>query len=87
MVTVPVIFVVGVLTSMAIESLGKSNHVIFSYVKHLMCAILCAILFSFTSSDLLITAFYVSIVYVTTFFIIDCIIKNVEKRKEQVITN
>lgn len=70
-VVVPVLFVVGVLSSLAIESFSSSKNIGMSYIKHLGCAIFCALIFSLTASSVLVSALLVSFVYATTFFIID----------------
>lgn len=70
-VTVPIIFVVGVLSSLAIETVSISKNIGLSYSIHLGCAIICALIFSLTATGVLVTAILVSVVYSTIFFIAD----------------
>lgn len=70
-VTVPILFIVGVLSSLAIESVSLSKNIGLSYLKHLGCAILCAFIFSLTAMYFLVAALLISFVYATIFFLID----------------
>lgn len=81
-VAVPVLFVVGVLSSLAIESFSSSKNIGMSYLKHLGCAILCALIFSLTASSVLVSALLVSFVYATTFFIIDILCRYFEESNQ-----
>ncbi|MCZ8542241.1 MULTISPECIES: hypothetical protein [Psychrobacillus] len=81
-ITVPILFVVGVLLSLAIESTSLSNNIGLSYLKLLGSAILCALIFSLTTSGGLVTALLVSFVYTTIFFIIDSLSRYFEKSKQ-----
>ncbi|CAM5216250.1 putative protein OS=Ureibacillus acetophenoni OX=614649 GN=SAMN05877842_106127 PE=4 SV=1 [Ureibacillus acetophenoni] len=80
MVTVPTLFVGGVLSSLAIEHYSKSDAVLLSYFKHLVCALICVLLFTIVSSSLIISALVIGIVYITIFFIVDFLTKYVEAR-------
>ncbi|MDI2588535.1 hypothetical protein OR571_15785 [Psychrobacillus sp. NEAU-3TGS] len=83
-VTVPVLFIVGVLSSIAIESFSSSKNIGLSYLKHLGCALVCAFIFSLTVFDLLVTALLISFAYATIFFIIDrLLIRFWEESKQQ----
>ena len=81
-VTVPILFVVGVLSSLAIETFSFSKNIGLSYLKHLVCAILCVLIFTLTTSGLLVTALLVSFVYTTIFFIIDSLSRYFEESKQ-----
>lgn len=70
-VTVPVLFVVGVLSSLAIDLFSSNKNIGLSYLKHLGCALVCAFIFSLTAFDLLVTALLISFAYATILFIID----------------
>ncbi|EGQ20005.1 hypothetical protein HMPREF9372_3664, partial [Sporosarcina newyorkensis 2681] len=85
MVTVPVLFVVGVLSSLAIESFSKRKQLGMSYLKQLGCAIICAGVFSLTAFNLFSTALIVAFIYVTIFFIIDNVSKYLEIIKQKAI--
>lgn len=82
-VTVPILFVVGVLSSLAIESSRLSKNIGLSYLTHLGCAILCALIFSLTTSGVLVAALLISFVYTTIFFIIDNLSKYFEERNQR----
>ncbi|TQR12944.1 hypothetical protein [Psychrobacillus soli] len=82
-VTVPILFIVGILSSIAIESWSFSKNIGLSYLTHLGCAILCALIFSLTASGVLIAAILVSFVYTTIFFTIDRLSKYFEERNQK----
>ncbi|MBD8025126.1 hypothetical protein H9636_00515 [Ureibacillus sp. Re31] len=79
--TVPTLFIGGVISSIVIEYRDKSHSFGFSYLKHLGCALICTLLFSILTSDMLLTGI-IAFSYVTIFFIIDCITKYVETKSE-----
>ena len=77
-VTVPILFIVGVLSSVAIETLSKRQHSLFSYGKHLGVGIICVIIFSIITGwgmDSLLLYTSIMWLYVTIFFVIDHIIQ------------
>ncbi|KGR77253.1 hypothetical protein [Ureibacillus manganicus] len=80
LVAVPTLFVGGVLSSLAIEHYSKSDALLLSYFKHLVCALICVLLFTIVSGSLLLSALVIGIVYVTIFFIVDVLTKYVEAR-------
>lgn len=81
-VTVPILFVVGGLSSIVIESVSLSKNIGLSYLIHLGCALICALLFSLTAVGVLVTALLVSFVYATIFFIIDSLSRHFEENKQ-----
>lgn len=81
-VTVPILFIVGVLSSLGIESFSSSKNIGLSYLKHLGCAIICALIFSLTASDVIVAALLVSFVYATLFFIIDSLSRYFEESNQ-----
>lgn len=81
-VTVPILFVVGVLSSLAIESFSLNKNIGLSYLKHLGCAILCALIFSLTASGVLVAVLLVSFVCTTIFFNIDSLSRYIEESKQ-----
>lgn len=82
-VTVPILFVVGILSSIAFESFNFSKNIGLSYLFHLGCAVLCVFFFSLTASGVLVIALLISFVYVTIFFIIDNINKYIEESSKE----
>jgi len=81
-VTVPILFVVGVLSSLAIETFSLNKSIGLSYFKHLGCAILCALIFSLRASGVLVAALLISFAYTTIFFIIDSLGRYFEESKK-----
>ena len=78
-VTVPILFVVGILSSLAFESFNFSKNIVLSYLIHLGCAVLCAFVFSLTATGVLFIAILISFVYATIFFIIDNLSRYIER--------
>lgn len=81
LVTVPTLFVGGVISSLAIEHYSRSDALLLSYFKHLVCALICVLLFTIVSGSLAISALFIGIIYVTIFFIVDLLTKYVEARE------
>lgn len=82
-ITVPILFVVGILSSIAIEVLSKQQHFLLSYVKHLGCGIICALIVLFIAEGSMDSSFFyllIAITYVTVFFANDYTIKYVENK-------
>lgn len=77
-ITVPILFVVGILSSLAFDSFNFSKNIGLSYLIHLGCAILCAFVFSLTATGVLFIAILISFVYATIFFIIDNLRRYIE---------
>lgn len=82
-VTVPILFVVGILSSLAFESFNFSKNIVLSYLIHLGCAELCAFVFSLTATGVLFIAILISFVYATIFFIIDNLSRYIEESSEE----
>lgn len=76
-VAVPILFVVGVLASIAIEVISKNKNILFLYIKHLICGLICVALLLLLERDTGSLLIYVltAFTYVSIFFINDCIIK------------
>lgn len=82
-ITVPILFIVGILSSIAIEILSKQHHFLLSYVKHLGCGIICALIVLFIAEGSMDSSFFyllIAITYVTVFFANDYTIKYVENK-------
>lgn len=76
-VTVPILFIIGVLTSVAIEKLSKHQQLLFSYSKHIGVGFICVIIFSIITGwgmDAFLLYTSIMLLYVTIFFVIDHII-------------
>ncbi|WP_332651425.1 hypothetical protein [Lysinibacillus sp. 54212] len=80
---VPVLFFIGILSSIVIESYTGRRHIGWSFGIHLCFGVLCAIIFSLKMDGLLLTALLISLVYVTLFFIIDSMTKVIEEKNIQ----
>jgi len=81
LVAVPTLFVGGVLSSIAIEHYSKSDALLLSYFKHLVCALICVLLFTIVSGSLALSALFIGVVYITIFFIVDLLTKYVDTRE------
>ncbi len=82
-ITVPILFIVGILSSIAIEASSKQHHFLLSYVKHLGCGIICGLimlLITEGSMDSIVLYLLIAITYVTVFFANDYTIKYIENR-------
>ncbi|MEK9197132.1 hypothetical protein [Ureibacillus sp. FSL E2-3493] len=82
-IAVPILFTVGIFSSIAIESLSKNEHILFSYIKHLVCGIIFTLIFLLLTGEIssFLSYIEITIIYVTFFFIIDYIIKQKNKKK------
>lgn len=78
---------VAILVSVVIEKYSKNKNVIFMYIKHLLCALIFALLFSLVNFDsdtfkdsIYLTSLMGSI-YITIFVIFDYLLKNLNKSR------
>lgn len=84
-VTVPILFTVGIVCSIAIESFNNSKSIFTHYIIHLTCGIICALVFQFVNvifqspnhwdNEFLLTATLIAVVYITIFVASDYWIK------------
>lgn len=82
-ITVPILFIVGVLLSITIETLNNQQHILMSYFKHLGGGMICVIVFLLITEwkiDVLAVYSGIAITYVTIFFISDYIVKYYENK-------
>lgn len=85
-VTVPALFILGIITSLIIEVKNHKRNMISGYFIHLICAIVYSIVIFFfiqnsQTFDISLILIYLSIatLYVTIFFISDSLIKFKER--------
>ncbi|WP_068983853.1 hypothetical protein [Lysinibacillus xylanilyticus] len=84
--TAPAMFV-AVVVSVAIEKYSKNKNVIFMYIKHLLCALIFALLFSLvnfdinTFKDTIYLATLMGSIYITIFVIFDYLLKSLNKSR------
>ncbi|WP_107839635.1 hypothetical protein [Metasolibacillus meyeri] len=75
-VAVPILFVVGILFSILIEMISKNKNILFLYIKHLICGLICVVvLLLLTEWDMLFVYTLIAFTYVSVFFMNDWIIK------------
>jgi len=78
---------VAVVVSVVIEKYSKNKNVIFMYIKHLLCALIFALLFSlvnfdsYTFKDTIYLASLMGSIYITIFVIFDYLLKNLNKSR------
>ncbi|HWL25621.1 MAG TPA: hypothetical protein VNR38_18045 [Ureibacillus sp.] len=76
---VPILFIGGVLSSLAIECRGINQSVWLSYLKHLGCALICSLILSMILFEF-IMILLIGFIYVTIFFTLDLLTKYVEAK-------
>jgi len=76
-IAVPILFTVGILSSIAIEQLSKKEHALFSLAKHFGCGIIFTVIFLLLTGEIRSVFIYLSIasVYIIIFYISDLFIK------------
>ncbi|WP_042476956.1 hypothetical protein [Bacillus ndiopicus] len=77
-ITVPTLFIIGISFALAIELFSKFNNILILYIKHLICGLLCVVLFLLLTgwdTELLFVYTLIAFTYVSIFFINDWIIK------------
>ncbi|WHY87137.1 hypothetical protein QNH39_04545 [Neobacillus novalis] len=90
-VTVPFTFVVGVISSLIIEHSNNRQQVWVSYLKHIVCSLICVAIFFIyeklnggQANDFLIIALIIGFIYTTIFFISDYVTKYFEAMSQKV---
>lgn len=78
---------VAIVVSVVIEKYSKNKNVIFMYIKHLLCALIFALLFSLinfsinTFKDTMYLATLMGSIYITIFVIFDYLLKSLKKSR------
>jgi len=85
MIMVPVMIIIGVLSSVLIELTSKRKHLGWSYLKHLACGVVCAGIFSLTAPPLFLPVLIIAFIFVTFFFVIDNTLKHLDDKKQNVV--
>lgn len=66
---------IAVIVSILIETYSKNKHVLITYLKHLVATFIFTLLYSLYFKATFSLIFSIGSIYITIFFIIDCLIK------------